>query len=493
MKKILTALVMLLCFCAVAIAQVDDVTLVVSGEGATKDEATTMALRSAIEQAFGVFVSANTEILNDELVKDEIATVASGNVKKYTELGVSVLPNNLTSVSIQATVSVKQLTTYAQSHGSSCEFAGATFAQNIKLARLQLDNTQKAIANLTSLVLTFENDDLYDISISTRPPTSVKYNAFSMDYLRNSMISSDMVCSTYGTDVNTKIQEYRADSRRKKGEKFGEWISSHGSYPLEGLYHSDKIDANAFPNPNQSVTPQYSEAGTAYEIKCSCSYIPNSKYRMIVDQVLSTLEALSFDSKTKMSYIDMGLPCTRWGEKYLLGEKCLDDFYTALNKVLRSELRMANYAIIDNIGNNYGWPQPQDPKVVNELRILDPDDMIKNTKRECSIFIKEDKIGMLSEIKIVKDPALQEKLKENKISNDILNKLTTPCTIEKFELAKVGYVAGNWTAMRPRTAKDIFFVNSSGILSKTKIYIFPDTWLNSKYVVNKKQAEMIVQ
>ena len=61
----------------------DEVTLVVSGEGATKDEATKVALQSAIEQAFGTFVSANTQILNDELVKDEIVTVSSGNVKNY--------------------------------------------------------------------------------------------------------------------------------------------------------------------------------------------------------------------------------------------------------------------------------------------------------------------------------------------------------------------------------------------------------------------------
>ena len=77
-----------------AMAQtVDDVTLVVSGDGATKEDATHVALRSAVEQAYGVFVSANTEIMNDELVKDEIATVTSGNVKSFKELNCILLPN----------------------------------------------------------------------------------------------------------------------------------------------------------------------------------------------------------------------------------------------------------------------------------------------------------------------------------------------------------------------------------------------------------------
>ena len=61
----------------------DEVTLVVSADGATKEEATKVALRSAIEQAYGTFVSANTTILNDEMVKDEIVTLSTGNVKTY--------------------------------------------------------------------------------------------------------------------------------------------------------------------------------------------------------------------------------------------------------------------------------------------------------------------------------------------------------------------------------------------------------------------------
>lgn len=42
----------------------DEVTLVVSGQGTSKDEATKVALRNAIERAFGTFVSSNTSILN---------------------------------------------------------------------------------------------------------------------------------------------------------------------------------------------------------------------------------------------------------------------------------------------------------------------------------------------------------------------------------------------------------------------------------------------
>lgn len=104
-------------------AQSSEATLVVTGEGLTREAATTNALRSAIEQTYGVFVSANTEILNDELVRDEIATISSGNIQKYNEIACIDLPNGNKEVTLQATVSVSKLVSYAQSKGAECEFA----------------------------------------------------------------------------------------------------------------------------------------------------------------------------------------------------------------------------------------------------------------------------------------------------------------------------------------------------------------------------------
>lgn len=133
-------------------AQVNEVTLVTSGEGQTENEAVNEALRSAIEQAYGVFVSANTDILNDELVKDEIVTVSSGNIHSYKKLGCVEQANGNKNVSVEATVSVSNLVSFAQSKGASCEFAGAVFGANLKLINLNKTNAEKAIEHLyTSL------------------------------------------------------------------------------------------------------------------------------------------------------------------------------------------------------------------------------------------------------------------------------------------------------------------------------------------------------
>lgn len=118
----------------------DEVTLVVSADGATKEEATKVALRSAIEQAYGTFVSANTTILNDEMVKDEIVSISNGNIKSFSEISSNILQDGRTFVTLQATVSLVKLTKYAQSKGATTEFAGATFAMDMKMKELNKRN-----------------------------------------------------------------------------------------------------------------------------------------------------------------------------------------------------------------------------------------------------------------------------------------------------------------------------------------------------------------
>lgn len=152
----------------------DEITLTVTSDGATKDEAIKNALRTAIEQAYGAFVSANTTILNDELVKDEIVTVSNGSIKEYKEIASAQIENGTCSVTLSATVSLPNLITYAKNHGSECEFAGNTFGMEMKLFNLQKENEIKAIYNLiptvknlcrTSMYWTMKVDEPYILGV----------------------------------------------------------------------------------------------------------------------------------------------------------------------------------------------------------------------------------------------------------------------------------------------------------------------------------------
>lgn len=143
----------------------DDVELIVTGEGETKDDATKTALRSAIEQAFGTFVSSNTNILNDELVKDEIVTVSSGNVKKYSILSENEA-NGKWNVTVHTTISIGGLVKYVQSKGAEAELAGAAFAMNVRMKELNRKNQETALRNLeTQLKELFSKSFDYEVEV----------------------------------------------------------------------------------------------------------------------------------------------------------------------------------------------------------------------------------------------------------------------------------------------------------------------------------------
>lgn len=127
----------------------NDVVLTVTSDGATKEEAVKNALREAVEQTYGVFVSGNTSIFNDELIGDEIATVSSGNIKKYKEVAYSHVGDNHT-VTLTVTVSTGKLISYAKSKGAECELDGASMFADIQLQELYRNNEEKLFENLIS-------------------------------------------------------------------------------------------------------------------------------------------------------------------------------------------------------------------------------------------------------------------------------------------------------------------------------------------------------
>ena len=72
MKKNILLLTVLIHFNLFLYAQDNTVSVISFGDGKTKDEATNAALRHCIEKTFGVFVTTNTQVVNDELIKDDI-------------------------------------------------------------------------------------------------------------------------------------------------------------------------------------------------------------------------------------------------------------------------------------------------------------------------------------------------------------------------------------------------------------------------------------
>lgn len=149
--KLFVSLTLLLLLPIAGIAQSNSeetVQLVASGSGPNEEIAVKNALRSAIEQTYGAFVSANTTLLNEDLIKDEIVTISSGNIQSYEVISKAKNSKGESMVTVRAIVSVGRLVSFAKSHGAATELAGAAFAMNIKMRKLNRENEYKALINL---------------------------------------------------------------------------------------------------------------------------------------------------------------------------------------------------------------------------------------------------------------------------------------------------------------------------------------------------------
>jgi len=128
------------------------VTLTVSGSGKTQEEAKQVGLRSAVEQAYGVFISSKTEIFNDQIVADQIASVASGNIQSFKLLNEAQLPDGSWGVTLKALVSVSKLTSFVEAKGIVIEIKGGMFALNIKQQLLNEQGEINAVSEMVGLL-----------------------------------------------------------------------------------------------------------------------------------------------------------------------------------------------------------------------------------------------------------------------------------------------------------------------------------------------------
>ncbi len=196
MKKLLLLISIIL---SINVAAQDDktLTLTVSGQGKTQEEAKQVALRSAIEQAFGTFISSKTEILNDKLVKDEIVSVTNGNIQKFDVLSEVQLPDGGYATTLKAIVSVTKLTSFCENKGVEVEFKGGLFAANIKMQKLNEEAEYKTILNLCKVSKELLSKSL-DYSLSVSEP--VAYNNSTDNYSIKFIV-------TFSTNNNEKIFE----------------------------------------------------------------------------------------------------------------------------------------------------------------------------------------------------------------------------------------------------------------------------------------------
>jgi hypothetical protein len=149
-----------------------DIILTVSSSGKDKESAVQSALRTAIEQAFGAFISTKTELLNDKIILDGITSISSGNIKQFSIIEESVLPNGVNTITLKALVSIEKLSGFVKAKGLKVEMEGNLFAVNIQQQILNERNEVKSLENAISL-LHEPMQTICDYQIETTTPKSL--------------------------------------------------------------------------------------------------------------------------------------------------------------------------------------------------------------------------------------------------------------------------------------------------------------------------------
>ncbi len=213
------------------------VTLTVTGTGKTIEEAKQNALRSAIEQAFGTFISSKTEILNDNLVKDEIVSIANGNIQKFDVISEVQIPEIGYATTLKATVSVTKLTSFVESKGVIVEFKGSLFSFNIKQQIFNEKNEIKAITDMCDVTKKIA-DASFNFLIKANEPIAVNGNneqwsipiTIGIQPNKNFFTSINYIFNTLKALTLTKEE---ANDYKKLGKKI---------YPVSFAISEDKYD-----------------------------------------------------------------------------------------------------------------------------------------------------------------------------------------------------------------------------------------------------------
>lgn len=264
------------------------VTLVTNGTGTTKEEATRNALRSAIEQVFGTFVSANTELLNDELIKDETVTVSTGSIKSYREIATYQTASGLYDVSVQATVSIDQLTKFAQSKGMQAELDGASFIMNMKMRELNKKNEIAAIDHMIVKAKNIAQNGLFDYRLEIGEPILTKDSKYAVK-INILFYENDNTKAFYNTIYNTfeslslnksEIAEYqRANLNYYAYNK--QLIHGRGMYVLRNKFDGITFNSGTWKYP--WIMPMFMEYALSYEIKDNLGNVWRCKIEKVED------------------------------------------------------------------------------------------------------------------------------------------------------------------------------------------------------------------
>ena len=181
-KVIHFLLIYLLMFPSLVLAQ-SSIQVKSSGAGITEKDAVRIALRNALEETLGAYISSNSKISNDKLIIDEISSISNGEVLNYRILESTKFNQNEFYVVLEVTLTETQVSNYFTSNkDNSISFQGELFSNNINQIQLNKSSEVSSIKNLIEAAQGYL-DKIVDYEvIQTQTPQYISENLYELSY-----------------------------------------------------------------------------------------------------------------------------------------------------------------------------------------------------------------------------------------------------------------------------------------------------------------------
>lgn len=231
MKKVLFILFFILLGFTVALADIQS-----TGEGPTRDQALTAAMRHAVEQGVGAFVASNTTVVDVQVIEDKVLSHSKGYVTKYriikegkTEEGFSItidaevdnktLKNDIDALTIlrNSNGNPRILVTYSRKSDGAKEIRNKNFIEEIyngiveSLTDKQFRVVDKDAAEKFALQLTSTHE--IDTATNKAAAFGLKYHA---EYTLYYSVSGELKEGAVGRVVKLRIKAELIDNTRSQ-------------------------------------------------------------------------------------------------------------------------------------------------------------------------------------------------------------------------------------------------------------------------------------
>ena len=147
--------------------------VITSGYGKNPDEALTQALRNAVEEAVGTYMTSTTRIENDELIEDKILSLSRGFIKDFKKLSEMKVDGEI-KVTVAAIVTGTQILETLKASGVKVKVAGKKMFQQFANFERQMEDEFNVIYELLK-DMPAEGPFDYTVEVLGQP---VRYGAY---------------------------------------------------------------------------------------------------------------------------------------------------------------------------------------------------------------------------------------------------------------------------------------------------------------------------